>query len=107
MKSAWVCQGWLEEIAGNPVTGIVDEHVDGDVALVETCDEMSRRIAIGEVAGHDLDLDRVLGHEFVGEALQAIKAACAQHQIDLATGQFTRKRGANSGRGAGDEGISA
>jgi len=93
-----------KEAAAMPKSGVVDQHVDGDVAGGERFLQLRRRARLGKVQRKGDALDAMRATQRRCDILEAIDVPRDEHQVVAVGGREPRDLASDSGGCAGDEG---
>jgi len=94
-----------DEAAGHAIAGIVDEQIDGDAAPPRFVEQKLRRVRVGEIGGDAFDGHAVTRAQLGRQRFQAFETSRRQYQRMAACCELFGERGADAGRGAGDESV--
>src|SRR6185369_3938194 len=85
------------EVAHRAIAGIVDEHVDLELALLRLFKQLRSGIRLLQVERDVLRANTRQSPELVAERDQFVFRTCDQQHVSSASGEFSREGSANSG----------
>ncbi len=94
----------FRKITHRTEAGIVDEHLDLELAFFRLFKQLRRRIGLSQIERQVLCANAGQSTELVAERDQLVFRARDQQHVSSACGEFSGKGGADSGRCSSDEG---
>ncbi len=93
----------MEDVDSEAETGVVDDHVDGSVAVGDPCFDRAAAIVGREIGWQHFDVYSPFFAKFTGEEGQPFVVARDDHQVVAECGEPAGESRADSGAGTGDE----
>src|SRR4051794_26097539 len=94
----------LDEVAHRAKAGIVDEHLDLELAFFRLFKQLRSSIECAQIERDVLGANAGQASELVAECDEFVFRARDQQHVSSACGEFSGKGSADSSRGSGDEG---
>src|ERR1700682_315516 len=97
----------VRELSSDSESGVVDQHFDGNVLVVQEIEDRLRSIGSPQISGEDLNPDVEFSLDLTRGRLEGVALACHEHEIESIAGKNFRDLESDPAGAASDEGSLA